>query len=202
MKYLIYVLLFTAVLLTSCASTSTNMQSSWQKPQSSFHLNSAGKVLVVAMTDNAEQRRTIEEAYARQLSNATPSYAYFNSPIRQVSQSAAVQQLNADNYGAAIVIRLADHSVSGSKRKTSVSVNPSLYYGFGHNFSAGVGVSLHPGYNTRKDNYDIQTSVYEFPSEDLVWSGSTLATNPNDISSMSNSLASEVFSQLRTDGVY
>ncbi len=201
MKYLIYGIISLLVLLSSCASTSTNMQSSWQKPNSNFHLSSASKVLVVAMTDNDGQRRMLEDAYATHLSNATPSYAYFNQPLSRVSESSAKSKLNNDGYGAAIVVRLADHQVSGSKRQTSLSVNPSLYYGFGHNWSAGVGVSLRPGYNTRKDQYDIQTSVYEVTGGELVWSGSTLATNPEDMGRLSSTLADEVFSKMQTDGI-
>ncbi len=196
-----FTLLIMALILASCAGTSTSMQSSWQNPSSSVSMSQVSKVLVVAMTEDQAQRRNIEDAFVSRLgSKAMPSYAYFKKPITQINQNTASDELAQEGFNGAIVLRLADHSVSGTKRKSSVSVNPSLYYGFGSNLSAGVGVSLRPGYDTRKDKYSIETSVYDFPKDELIWSGVTLATNPNNINTMSNQLADEVLGKMRSDG--
>lgn len=194
-----------AIILVGCASSSasTNVSSSWKNPSSTASINTMNKILVVALSNNDLQRRTMEDAFVKNLQGkAIPSYSYFNVPLSQIDKQTAVSQLSNDGYNGAIVIRLANHQTTGSSRPPSVSLSPSLYYGFGRNLSAGIGLDFHTGYNNQQTIYTIETSVYQFPNDELIWSGIVNANNPSDINSLSQTVANTVFSKMKTDGVY
>ncbi len=204
MKNILYFIALSFIVF-SCGSSSpsTSVSSSWSKPDANFSLaSSSNKVLVVAMTDDETNRRAVEDAYVRHLGNgATPSYAYFKGPISRVNQKKAVEDIQSDGFDAAMVVRLTHSQKSGGSRPTRVGLDPSIYTNFRGNISGGIGISIRPGYDNSQSEYDIETTLYEFPSGDLVWSGMTVAENPKSITSLASDVSNNVFGKMRADGI-
>ncbi len=189
------------LVLWSCATTSTNMSSSYTKPNSSnVSKSSIQKIVVYAMTADENNRATIEDAFVRELGNgAIASYKYLNQPIARINHTVAEEKMQKDGYQAAMIVKLINQQSSGGQGG-AVSVDPGLYYGFGGNWSGGIGINISPG-SVKRTSFSIQSSLYQMPSADLLWSGTAVAANPDDILSMATDVAATTISKMHSDGI-
>lgn len=189
------------VLLAGCASRGTTVSSSWHDKESTVTAQSFNKIVVLAMTDDDGQRRQAEDSFASILGGSgIPSYTVLSESVSKINLDKAVKQLEGDGYDGAMVVRLVNSSTSGYKRSPSVRLRPNMYYNFGGNFSAGVGLSINPGSNNQNDEYEVGTAIYKFPSEDLVWSTVTTTSNPTSYTDLLKQVKSKVSDQMEKDG--
>ncbi len=199
-KYLFFLLIMG--LFFSCASRGTKLSGSWHNPDSTTTVNNLNKIVVLAMTNNDAQRRQIEDSFSRIFgSKAVGSYRLFKQEVSNINQDSAVAELESDGFDGAMVVRLVDSKTSGYSRSPQVHLRPNIYYRFGGNLNAGIGLDVEPGYNNRKEEYYVETSLYEFPSEDLIWSSTTTTSNPSSLTDMINQVVSKVDDKLQDDGV-
>ncbi len=190
-----------ALLISSCASTSTSMSSSYTSPDVEKTATPAQqKIVVYAMTANETNRAIIEDAFVRQLgSGAIASWQYLNQPIGRINHTDAEEKMKTDGYQSAMIVKLIDQQASGGQ-STAVSVNPGLYYGWGGNWNGGLGISIRPG-STRRTQYSVQSSLYEVGSGSLLWSGTAVAANPKDVSGLAADVAANTVSRMHSDGI-
>lgn len=195
--------LLSIILLSCAASTNTTVSSTYTKPETNLSQVAGNKIMVFAMTDNQETRRMFELAYTDDMNGqGVASYTVFSRAISQIQQDEAVQMLQENGYQTAMIVRLVNQRHSGGRQKTYVGVNPNLYYGFGGGWSGGLGVNISPGYDTRDDEYIIESSLYDLEgNRDLLWSSTTVATNPDNVSSMANDVAAKITSQMKSNGI-
>jgi hypothetical protein len=148
------------------------------------------KVLVIAATkDGADgvTRRTAEDAIAQAIPGvqAVPSYAFVSdADIKDAAKiSAAIKTAGFDGI---IVMRM----VSARTEITATTTGYPGYYGsfggyYGRHGYGGMGMGMGMGTTVTTDRIiSIETNIYEFPAEKLIWSGAVESTSPGNIKQM------------------
>lgn len=163
-----------------CASTQIVNQ--WRNPD--YVSPRFNRVMVIGVSNQPSIRRTFEDELVARLKeagvDALPSYRYIpeDGQVDEARLRQAVAEANAD---AVIITRLI-----GTERRTTVTPGP--YY------SAPVlSLGIYPGYSAawlgyyepiRISQYDVyisETSMYDAPKNQLVWSGTVQTTAPGNI---------------------
>jgi hypothetical protein len=158
------------------------------------------KVLVVASgmdSQDGVRRRTAEDSIVHALSNlqAVPSYTFISeNDLRDAAKSSAV--IKAAGFDGVIIMRMVSE-------RTEINASPGWGYGgwgygpywggyYGRHGYWGYGGYGGWGYGgggwgatvTTDRIFSIETSIYEFPGEKLVWSGSVESTSPGNVKQM------------------
>src|SRR5213596_2105628 len=99
---------FTAALLTGCAST--EIVKSWHEPSSTIQAGENKRVLVLAMVKDETSRRVIEDGIAKDLgSNAVASYSMLSDQfLKEASDEKFSQKLKDEKFEYVLMMRLAD----------------------------------------------------------------------------------------------
>ena len=156
------------------------------------------KVLVIAITPGSRDgaaRRTIEDAIVHAMPSlqAVPSYAYITEgDLQNAAKSSAA--IKSAGFDGVIVMRIVSE-------RTEVSVSPGWgnygdrayrpywggYYGRRDYWGYGYAGYTYGGWGawvTTDHIFSIETNIYEFPSERLIWSGSVESTSPGNVKRM------------------
>ena len=172
-----------AVALFSLNACSTaEVKDVWKAPTlTNIHFK---KVLVIAAVKDGAARRVAEDSIAAALPNveAVPSYAFLtDADIKEATKiSAAVKGADFDGI---IVMRMVSERTEVNAYSTGGYPG---YYGsfggyYGHYGYGGMGM----GTTVTTDRIiSIETNIYEFPAEKLIWSGAVESTSPGNIKQM------------------
>jgi hypothetical protein len=167
--------------LNACGA-STKIVNQWVNPD----LVSPGfrKIMVIGVSKQPSIRRTFEDEFVNQLKaagvEAVPSYNYIpeDGQVDEGRLQAAVKRAGAD---AVIITRLVR-----VEKKTEVSPGfyqpaPAFNYGFYGGYSAAWLGYYEPPRVYQYDVYISETSLYDMPKNQLVWSGTAETSDPGDI---------------------
>jgi hypothetical protein len=185
------------VLLAGCAATS--FQSTWKAPDAQPVAITGKKVVVVAMNVPAASRRAIETSIAQELNKlgaqATPSHEILPSDS---TVETAKAKLAADGYDAAWVIKLTnkDKEISSTPGMGYPSGPYNSYWGWG----GGYGMYSAPEIRTDIKVYT-ETLVYSVSRDALVWAGTSVTTNPTNLSSSAGELARIAAAEMKKSGL-
>lgn len=170
--------LISIVLLASC-STTEMITSQWSNP--GYGSSSFKRILVAAVAEETSIRRNFEDEFVHQLRaagiDALQSYRYLpEEKFNEVKLKQAAQRAGADG---AILAR----SVS-VEQKTEYGPSYHPFAGFGI-FGRHVGASWYGPYGAptarRYDVYTSETTLYDVTKNDVVWTGTVQATQPDNV---------------------
>jgi len=144
------------------------------------------KVLVIAATQEGKDgvsRRTAEDAIAQAMPNvqAVPSYAFIgDNDLNDATKiSAAIKTAGFDGI---IVMRLVAERTEVNAYSTGY---PGYYGSFGGYYGRYGYGGMGMGTTVTTDRIlSIETNIYQYPAEKLIWSGSVECTSPGNIKQM------------------
>ncbi len=200
--------LFAAAVLALCGCTAA-FQSTWKAPDAQpFELANA-KVAAVVMMQNEAARRAAEDTLASEISahgaQGIPMYQIFPD-ARPANEAEAKKAL--EKAGMAGVVVLRPVSVDKEVVSTPGTTYPAGpygsywggYYGYGWGSPWGMGAGTAPEIRTNTI-VTIETLIYSFRQNKLVWGAQSRTTNPRDIDKVVRNLSTEVAKELQKEGL-
>lgn len=196
--YFLHLLIFPA--LISCGPT-TKIDKSWRDPAVSVNDSSYHKVLVVGLMKDETTRRIVEDQLvARLKGKGVASYsASSNDDFKENNIEALSEKLKQNGFDGAIVMRLVDVDKKTNYVPGTTSFQP-YYYRFGPYLYRAWSSYSTPGYYTQDKIYYVETNVYSFRRNKLIWSGITSTVNPDRTDKMFNEIDDVVSAQMRQEG--
>ena len=197
-------LVISAMLLPSC-SPSTKVLSSWKDPEVHIDPDHLDKVMVGVLSPKEANRRKSEEQISTYHKSFIPSYQVLGTQeiILDTAQSKAI--LKRQGFDGALLFRLVD------KEKSTTYVPGSTSYGVGYGgygggywgyHSAYYGGYYDPGYYREDVTYVVETILYSFEKNKLIWTALTSSSNPSDLENSVDDIVRTVFEQMRRDGLF
>lgn len=174
------VFLVVALIFAGCSATN-RLVSQWSNP--AYSSPPFRKILVGGSGPESAIRRNLEDEFVAQLAargvDAAPSYRYIpDEPnVDEASLRKAAQQAGAD---AVILARSI-----GRERKTEYRPGYYPYTSLGF-FGPHVGATWYGGYGWpyaySYDVYASETTLYDVPKNEVVWTGTVRTYDPNNVS--------------------
>jgi hypothetical protein len=191
------------LLATVAGCGSTSIRDSWVAPDLQAPLD-FDKTLVVFMDPNEATRRAAEDALVARMGadRAVASYTMFSAQEVQNAQqneTAVQREISAAGIDSAVVMRLVNEQQKLSY--TPGMTYPRHYGGFYGMYGYGWGAAYSPGYLRTDTIVSVETNLYQFDGDKLLWSGVTETFNPNQITEMVNEIADAVSKDLRSRGL-
>lgn len=200
--------LLTAVLLASCGS-STSVVNSWKDPQETVAAQNFKKVMVVAlMKDEATRRNTENRVAASNPDVLHTSYQFLNETTQKMTQEEKLKVLHDENFDGVITMRL----VSKDKETSYVPGTTGAYYGgypgyggfYGGAFGGWYGMYgsgfYSPGYYDESTYYMIETNIFSLTKNKLLWTGTTKTLAGSELGPMVDDIMNAIKEQMQTDG--
>jgi hypothetical protein len=199
MKQILSFLLAAVVFLAACGP-STRVTKSWSDPTSTVKLGDLNKILVVALVKDETSRRMIEDAMVRKFSpRAVASYSLPPINAQQGAENAITEGLKSQGFDGAIVTRLINVDKETSYVPGTTSF-PPYYGGFGPYYWNSYGMYSTPGYYVEDKIFNVETNVYGFNPDKLLYSAVTQTTNPNKLDKTLTEIGEVIGDKMRADG--
>lgn len=165
-----------AIALAGCAST--DLTSKWADP--ALGTTKFDRIVTVFQHPDAAYRRSLEDAMAESIPNATPAYRVVDdAEIRDEKRAGA--KFKAAGFDAVVLMRV----VSLDKETTYVPATMhggAMPYGrMAGGYSYGWSRVYEPGYLRTDKILTVGTSVYALANEKLVWTSRSETFNPGDV---------------------
>lgn len=190
--------LFLSLLIVSCGP-STKIEKTWMEPGASISQSPENKTLIIAMVKDETSRRVIEDELQKRLkSKSVPSYTVLTTEIlKEANDKLLDSVLKQGQYTHILLMRLAD-----IEKETSYvpGTTTGFYGGYGMYYGHGASFYSSPGYYTTDKNYFIETTVYDVPTNKLLWTGTTKTVNPSNIKNTINDIADLVTQKMKKEG--
>lgn len=190
-----------ALSLGGCATTSFN--SKWRAPDAEPVTMNGQKVAAVVMISNLTARRPAEDALAREISKrggvGIPAYTIV--PDDQIMDLESSKRLLAE---AGIEGVISMRVVSRDQQTTQVGGGwqSGPYYGsFTNYWGYGWGTVYDPGYLQTDTIVSVETLVYSFRQDKLLWAAMSETMNPSRAESLVKELAGRVAGELEKEGL-
>jgi hypothetical protein len=219
---LISVLFLTALYLSSCMGSLTEISGTWTKP--GYKGKKFSKILVVAISNELVKRNAVESAMAKELAsvkiNATTSTSVLDlSSIEKTKDGkidttkieAVKKSLIDAGYDGAIVLSLLDKKEKTEYVPGQTYYQPNYYssYGYGpysyhgfYNYSYSTyNVVNTPGYYVEKTNFYIESRLFDLKTNELLWAAQSETLNPSNMKDFSSSLSKAVVDNIVNDFV-
>ena len=194
--------------LCGCASA---FVSTWKAPDAQPFELSGAKVAAVVMMSSEAGRRAAESALANEITaygaQGVPMYQIFPD-ARPTSEPEARKALEHAGMAGVVVMR----PVSVDKEVVSTGgAYPGGpggpygtywggYYGYGWGSPWGMAVATDSEIRTNTI-VTIETLIYSFRQNKLVWGADSRTTNPRDVDKVVHTLATDVAKELRKQGL-
>ena len=170
-----------ALLLAVACAPTTEVVNSWADP-------SAGqvrftKVLVACPNKDAGTRRTVEDALAKRIKNATPSYQFLTEADLQ-DREAAKAKVKAGGFDGAVIMTLVNVDRTTTYVPGQAYAVPSYYGTMWGGWGYGWSTYYDPGYVQENQYVDFDTNVYQVENEKLIWASRSQTVNPSNVGSL------------------
>jgi hypothetical protein len=191
-------------LLASIACSSTEFVQTWTAPDAAPLRLTGSKVVAVFMTRKPGLRRSAEEAMAREItSRGAQGVASYTILPDELVRDEKLARGTFEKFGFAGSVTMR---VVG--RETQYSYTPSYwssypYYGsyWGGYWGWGWGSVYQPGYLTAENVVSIESLVYSFRQNKLIFAGVSKTFGPDSVDETVSELASEISSKLKDAGL-
>ncbi|MCF6288107.1 MAG: hypothetical protein L3J53_02580 [Proteobacteria bacterium] len=217
----IFITAITALVLTSCASTSTKMTGTWKAPD--FKTKNFNNILVLSIAQDGVDRRMFEDAMAKALTKAgaesIPSYRVLPNGGK-LNEDTVTEVVKKHKYDGVIVTKLitvtTDIEHVGAKSYTQPTGfyqtgYPTGYYrsgyngfyapGYYNNYAISYERINEPAYNIETTTAVVETNLYDTETQNLVWSGRSATINPLSAGNAIPSITSAIAKQLKAEKV-
>jgi hypothetical protein len=191
-------------LLATVACSSTEFVQTWTAPDAAPLRLTGSKVVAVFMTRKPALRRSAEDALAREItSRGAQGVASYTILPDELVRDEKLAQGTFEKFGMAGSVTMR---VVG--RETQYSYTPSYwggypYYGsyWGGYWGWGWGAVYQPGYLTAENVVSIESLVYSFRQNKLIFAGISKTVSPESVDQTVSELASEISSKLKDAGL-
>ena len=192
---LLPVLIF--LILNSCSSGSV-VTSSWKDANALIYGDSLTRVMVGVLSFSEHTRRKSEERISQYHPSFIPSYQVLISKeiILDTAKSKAI--LERQGFDGAVIFWLVD-----KEQKTTYvegQVYPNYYYWDHH---AMYWANYHdPGYYQTDVSYLIETIVYSFERDALIWTAHTAIENPENLEDGIDRVLASIIEKMNNDVLF
>lgn len=192
------------VALSVSACSTTSFQSTWRNPNARPIKLAGQKVVGLFMNNNPTLRRSAEDAMVRELgargAQGVPAYTVLDdSEIHD--RDAAKRKLESLGFAGAVVMR-----VVGSQNE--YRYEPGTYWSvpryrrfWGGYWGYGWTTVYEPGYLSVDRVVSVETLVYSFAQDELVWAGISRTVDPKGVEAFIGELASAVAGEMTKTGL-
>lgn len=191
--------------LGALACATTTFQSTWRAPDVGRLDFRGKKVLAVFASRNESVRRRAEDTLAREISargaEGVPSYTLL-SQDEVKDLEASHSKVESHGFVGAVTMRVTGRNEEVSYTPgVSVWVGPHYRRFWGGWWGWGWGHVWEPGYVRADDVVSVETLVYSFTRDELVWAGNSRTTNPDRVEGLVSELAAAISKQMEKDGL-
>jgi hypothetical protein len=132
----------------------------------------SGKIVVVALTDDAVSKRVFEDTFAKALrdrgNDAVASYTFVKAGP-DTNPDSLVATLRTAGYTLALTARPLGEEVVETQTMGNAYYMPQGYYQWGSYYSMSYGAMMSTTYNERAGSELVEANLFELGSERLVW---------------------------------
>jgi hypothetical protein len=190
MKIFSIFLLMTVI--TNC--TTWRLLDNWHDSDGSVSLKSLHKVLIIAYINNPPARNNTEDTLSALLNGkGIASNQYSKKDFGSVEL--LDRYLEREGFDGAIIIRLVP--IEGGK-KYIPGHKPLYYYDFGSYYHIARYGYYQSDYFKKENFYSVETNVYSFKKDRLLWSAVTEGTKGKRLI---DEAATIVFAQMKKEGL-
>jgi hypothetical protein len=188
------------LVLNACAPA-TRIDKSWRDPNTTITDSSFSKVLVAALLKNETTRRVVEDQLIQRFNGkGVASYRYFtDKELTEAKAAGFKDKLITEGFDGAVVMRLINVDKETSYVPGTATF-PPYYGGFGPYYFNSWSTFYSPGYYTTDKIYNVETNVYSFKQDKLIWSGITSTVNPAKTEKMFSEISDVVAAKMRGEG--
>jgi hypothetical protein len=185
---------------SGCATTT--FQSTWRAPGARPLQLNGKKVVGLFVSKNPGTRRIAEDAMAREISirgaQGIPAYTVLSDEEIQ-NREQAQKKLDGLGFAGGVVMRVVG-------RETQYRYEPGYWSGYPHYrrfwggyWAWGWGHVYEPTYLTVDHIVTVETLVYSFEQDELVWAGVSRTLDPTHLDAFIAELAEGVSKQMARD---
>lgn len=181
--------------LLSCATTQTQITSSWRQPNYSGTLQ---KVFVIGLAKDQDKRKQYENDFTSQLKNygvtAIPSYTVFSGdkiPDKETLKA----ELAKDGIDTVLITRV----VSNKDVQTYVPGSYGPYGDYWGYYGYGWDYAYSPGYTVMNREVVLESNLYNTSDEKLIWSATSKSTTQGNDTSVIQSFITALINKMRQD---
>jgi len=209
MKKIRPILLLSLLILTACG-TSTSITGSYK--DSAAPKEGYKKIFIVAITDRASVRQTVENNIATLVasrgatsvksSDALPPN--FRSGDATKDKELLMSKIKETNCDGIITIALINQEHETRYVPGTASYYPmgvGYYGGFGAYYAYGYNNFYSPGYYTDDKIYYLEANLYDTKSEKMIWSAQSKTYNPTSIDDFLQGYSKALSDQMTKDGI-
>lgn len=184
-------------LLIACSGNSV-VTSSWKDPQALVQTDSLNKVMVGVLSFSEHTRRKAEERISLYHPSFTPSYQVLISKEILLDTARSKAILNRQNFDGAVIFWLVDKEQKTTYVEGAVHTN---YYYWDYHYQYWA--NYHdPGYYQTDVTYLIETIVYSFERDELIWTAHTAIENPRDLNEGIDQVLDSIMDKMNDDGLF
>jgi hypothetical protein len=188
-----------ASMLTSCG-TPTSFVNTWRDPDAkplAFK-----KILVVAFVPDEGQRRSAEDQMAANIKKADVIQSYkVLSKEQMKDKDAAKKAIEGLGVDGIISMRWLGKDEKLEYVPGTAYYGPSYYQPFWGYYGYAAPMMYDPGYYTQSQIIRLETNIYSYPDEKLVWTGHSETTDPTSLNDLINSVALATSKELIKEGL-
>lgn len=210
-KILLYLLPVIFVYAYGCSSSMTSVDASWTKP--GYKGKKFNKLAIVVLAKNETDRIISEEGIAKEMKlrgyNAIASSTLFppkyfdkngDGNLDESEKAHVKEKFSEEGIDGILISSLLDEKEETKYIPGSVYWRPTLYFSsFTYYYTSTYNYLYSPGYTVKTSRFFIGTTLYDLPTEELLWTAKTETIDPIDlkdfIKSFSKAIADEIIIQ-------
>ncbi len=190
--------------LFNSACSATTFETEWRNPNARPIRLAGQKVVGLFMSSNPSFRRSAEDAMVRELNargaQGVPAYTVLDdSEIRD--RDAAKNKLESLGFAGAVVMRVVSSQNEYRYEPGSYWTVPRYRRFWGGYWGYGWSTVYEPGYLTVDRVVRVETLVYSFRQDELVWAGVSRTVDPAGIQSFISELSTAVAGEMTKAGL-
>jgi hypothetical protein len=195
-------LAFATLLVSACATTT--FQTTWRNPEAKPIKLAGQKVVGLFISNKPALRRTAEDAMAREITargaQGVPAYTVLDdTEIRD--RAAAKAKLASLGFSGVVVMRIVGRETQYRYEPGYWWTVPHYHHFWGGYWGYGWTTVYEPGYLDVDRIISVETLVYSFVQDELVWAGISRTIDPAGIDSFVSELARAVTKEMAKEGV-
>ena len=191
------------ILLFGTGAKKTKLGDSWTDPD--FTGGPIKKVLVIGIAQKEERRQVFENQFMTTFRNAgiAAEASYNLIPNEEkLTKEIVDAAIEGKGFDAVILTRMIDIDLKTEHHSGGYSVLPGGYYNslygyYGYSYTAVRA----PDYTDYKEIYSLETTLYEVPSEKLIWTVQSQSVRKVSIYDTIKDFTSKIIKRLKKDGL-
>jgi hypothetical protein len=198
-KSLFYSFLYFTFLTISC--NSTKLINTWKQPDRHVHMNGLSKVLVIALIENQTNSYKAEDEIVSHLNGkGFASHEYFDESFKVKNGLEILEKFKEDEFDGIVFMRLIDIDNEEIYIPKDRYYCPNDYDNFGdHYLRKQYQYLLNENYIIKK-TYVIETTIFSFKDDTIIWTGVTETFDPTSIKKMTHKISKVVYNKMVEEG--